>query len=161
MLRIADRLRRLRQLRRGLINMAEQTQVATGGCMCGAIRYKASGTPKGSGYCHCRSCRHHTGAPVVAFVDFTPEQVQWLSGNRRRYESSTGIFRAFCPDCGSSIARLWLDEATTWLCIGTLDAPELVAPKYHMFTEEQIPWLDIDDELPRYPRYPTAWEVEG
>ncbi len=146
MLRIADRLGRLRQLRRGLINMAEQTQVATGGCMCGAIRYKASGTPKGSGYCHCRSCRHHTGAPVVAFVDFTLEQVQWLSGNRRRYESSTGIFRAFCPDCGTSLTWEGYHSGNDWVefHVSTLDNPDEFPPNKHSHYGERISWLHCD-----------------
>ena len=134
----------------------------SGGCLCGAIRYRTTGIPLTTGHCHCQQCRRQSGALFFSGVGgFPAENISWLNKDPAIYEESLTRGWSFCPDCGSSIARLWLDEATTWLCIGTLDAPELVAPKYHMFTEEQIPWLDIDDELPRYPRYPTAWEVES
>jgi len=39
-------------------------QKVTGGCMCGAVRYEAIGEPMTVAYCHCSSCRRHTGAPV-------------------------------------------------------------------------------------------------
>ena len=130
--------------------MAEQTQTATGGCMCGAIRYKASGAPNGSGYCHCRSCRHHTGAPVVAFVDFTPEQVQWLSGNRERYESSPGVFRAFCRDCGTSLTWEGHHSDSNWVefHISTLDNPDEFPPNKHTHYGERISWLQLTDDFP-------------
>ena len=47
----------------------------TSGCMCGAVRYEAVGEPMTVAYCHCASCRRHTGAPVVAFVDIDPAKV--------------------------------------------------------------------------------------
>ena len=34
--------------------------------MCGAVQYELEGESEWTGYCHCHSCRKHTGAPVVA-----------------------------------------------------------------------------------------------
>ena len=152
MLSVAYGYGRRGQSTRRLIDMAEQTQTATGGCMCGAIRYKASSTSKGSGYCHCRSCRHHTGAPVVAFVVFTAEQVQWMSGSRARYESSPGIFRAFCRDCGTSLTWEGHHNGRDWVefHISTLDNPDEFPPNEHTHYSERISWLHLTDELPRY-----------
>ena len=127
--------------------------MVTGGCMCGAVRYRASGTPEGSGYCHCRSCRHHTGAPVAAFVVFAAEQIEWVAGDRARYESSPGIVRAFCRDCGTSLTwegghkgRDLID-----LHISTLDEPSAFLPNEHTHYGERIPWLQLTDDLPKYP----------
>ncbi len=130
--------------------MTEQMQTATGGCMCRAIRYKTSGTPKGSGYCHCRSCRHHTGAPVAAFVDFAPEQVQWLSGNRERYESSPGVFRTFCGVCGTSLTWEGHHSNSDWVefHISTLDDPDQFPPNKHTHYGERISWLQLMDNFP-------------
>src|SRR3954466_5546180 len=47
--------------------MSEQIQ---GGCLCGAVRFVASGEPTGVAWCHCQSCRRHSGAPVSVFVIF-------------------------------------------------------------------------------------------
>jgi hypothetical protein len=44
-----------------------------GGCLCGAFRFIATGQPKGIYWCHCQSCRKHTGAPVSVFVAFARE----------------------------------------------------------------------------------------
>ena len=133
--------------------MAEQTEMVTGGCMCGAVRYRASGAPQGSGYCHCKSCRHHSGAPVAAFVVFAAEQVEWVSGDRARYESSPGIFRAFCRDGGTSLTwegpHKGCDQID--LHISTLDEPSAFLPKEHTHYGERIPWLQLTDDLPKYP----------
>lgn len=83
--------------------MTEQNLPATGGCMCGAVRYEAIGDPKFVGHCHCHSCRKHSGAPVVTWVAFNPEQVTFTNGEPKLYESSPGIKRAFCGDCGTPL----------------------------------------------------------
>jgi len=120
--------------------------------MCGAIRYEATGTPKGAGYCHCKSCRHHTGAPVVAFVVFTADQVEWLFGDRVRYESSRGIFRAFCRDCGTPLTFEANDAGSELIeiHISTLDNPDEFPPNEHTHYGERISWFEVADKLPRY-----------
>jgi len=37
------------------------------------------------------------------------------------------------------------------LYIGKLDNPGSVTPGNHIFVEEKIPWVKIDDGLPQYP----------
>ena len=64
------------------INITEQEKMHTGGCMCGAIRYEAIGKTKFIINCHCHSCRKHTGAPMVTFVAFKKEQVNFTQGER-------------------------------------------------------------------------------
>ena len=44
--------------------MERDSHTVTGGCMCGAVRYKASGEAVSVIHCHCLSCRRHTGAPA-------------------------------------------------------------------------------------------------
>ena len=134
------------------MHLVDEMKLVKGGCMCGSIRYEASGAPQGAGYCHCRSCRHHTGAPVAAFVVFTVDQVHWTSGVRARFESSPGTFRSFCRDCGTSLTWERHDRKSDLVefHISTLDNPNEFPPNEHTHYLEKISWLHLPDELPRY-----------
>ena len=56
----------------------------TGGCLCGSVRYEARGAPLTVAYCHCLSCRRHTGAPLVVWVAFESDRVHHPNGERAR-----------------------------------------------------------------------------
>ena len=122
--------------------------------MCGAVRYEATDDPTWCGYCHCHSCRAHTGAPVVAFICYDADKTKWTTGVPRRYESSPGIFRAFCGDCGTPLT--WegnlegVDEIE--FHISTLDNPDEFPPTEHLFYAEKISWFEVDDDLHRRDR---------
>lgn len=135
--------------------MNDETQKTTGGCMCGAVRYEAVGETKFIGHCHCHSGRRHTGAPVVTWAAFDPEQVTFTKGERKFYESSPGVKRTFCADCGTPLScempSLYMPEThTIEFHISTLDYPDDYVPTLHFFHDERIAWFDVADELPRY-----------
>ena len=75
----------------------------TGGCMCGAVRYETTGESFGVSHCHCHSCRKHNGAAVVTLVGFKADQVTFSGDERKVYESSPGVGRAFCSNCGTPL----------------------------------------------------------
>jgi len=124
----------------------------TGGCMCGAVRYEATGTPVNSSYCHCNSCRKHTGAPVVMLVGYKLDQVTFTKGERKIYNSSPGVGRAFCGDCGTPLT--WEGEGgdgpLVEFLISTLDDPDANRPQSHSLHAERISWFDTADNLPRH-----------
>ena len=128
------------------------TENHEGGCMCGAVRYESAADSTWNVYCHCESCRKHTGAPVVAFVRFPLASIRWTRGERAIYESSPGRRRGFCRDCGTPLTWETEVKGEDWLVIhvSTLDHPERFAPTEHVFYAERAPWLEIDDGLPRY-----------
>ncbi len=124
-----------------------------GGCLCGAVRYQLNGEPahEGAGYCHCRRCQRSSGAPVVAWVTYPKTSVHILQGTPKRYQSSQKTIREFCPNCGTPLF-FWYTEGPEDIdiTIASLDHPDAVPPRYHIWTSSQIPWLTIQDELPRY-----------
>jgi hypothetical protein len=132
--------------------MENKTMPITGGCMCGAVRYEADGESLKVGHCHCHSCRSHTGAPVVTFVVFEQDRVKFTKGNRKIYNSSPGVGRGFCDQCGTPLTwegDAW-DRSIIEVHISTLDNPNAFVPTVHWFHGERIDWFDVADNLPRY-----------
>ena len=132
--------------------MEDQTDRVTGGCHCGAVRYEAVGAPVYVPYCHCETCRKTTGGPMALFVMFEKEQVRFTKGERKKYASSPGVRRAFCPNCGTSLTYEgeWGGKTIIEFLIGTLDDPEPFMPDRHAFYGERIGWFDVADKLPRF-----------
>jgi hypothetical protein len=128
-----------------------------GGCLCGAIRYRATASPVRGVICHCSMCRRHSGAPALAFVHFPAASFAWLKGQPSWYGSSAFAQRSFCPTCGSTLGmREDVLADRVQVCIGSLDAPYRVQINDHVWTREQLHWFDTRDELPRFAESSTA-----
>ncbi|MGH6905113.1 MAG: GFA family protein [Geminicoccaceae bacterium] len=129
----------------------------TGGCLCGALRYRASADPIRAVNCHCATCRRSSGAAFMTFVHFPASAFAWTSGEPKRYRSSNEAERGFCPVCGSTLS---MHEAVlpdrVQVSLGSLDRPDLVRPHDHVWTSSQLPWLEVVDDLPRYPTVSAA-----
>lgn len=127
--------------------------VHEGGCLCGAVRYRAQGQPLGVEYCHCSMCRRASGAPVVVWAAFPSVAVTFTRGEPARYGSSERGRRGFCSHCGSTLTFQWSDRVEEIdLSVGTLDDPGRLAPRWHIYTADRVPWLHIADDLPRHPQ---------
>ncbi|WP_339765341.1 GFA family protein [uncultured Hoeflea sp.] len=105
----------------------------TGGCLCGKLRFTASGAPYRVGLCHCLDCRRHHGALFHASAIF-PETAVTVEG-----ESGSYAGRHFCPACGSSVFSRSGDEIEVNL--GSLDAPDQFTPTYELWTVRRESWL--------------------
>ncbi|MFZ5718124.1 MAG: GFA family protein [Pseudomonadota bacterium] len=117
-----------------------------GGCLCGAVRFRASGPPRWIGWCHCQSCRKHSGAPVSVFVAYGQAEVEATRGEIARFRSSPGTTRGFCATCGSTLTcqgEARPDELH--IHVGAFDAAGELAPTFHIFPEERLPWLCLAD----------------
>jgi len=139
----------------GLTNINMNIKNMEGGCLCGAVRYCVSSSPFAAEYCHCSICQKNSGAPVVSWMDFHTNELTWTKGKPTKYKSSEYVTRGFCKECGSSFS--FYDtrhpEYIT-LTIASLDNPNLVKPIYHIYTDSQLKWLTIDDDLKRFPKGP-------
>ena len=119
----------------------------TGGCFCGDLRYRTSQDPEWVGSCHCTMCRKISGAALSTFAVFPPETFEWTKGAPTQYRSSEATTRGFCARCGSTLS--WETEEMFGVMVGSLDRPEDVQPECHTNTETWLPWLIMDDDLPR------------
>ena len=117
----------------------------TGGCLCGDVRFRLTGPPYEVDYCHCHSCRKHTGAPVSVFADCKGGIVEFTKGAPTLYQSSPGVRRGFCARCGSTLTyETDALPGEIHVHIGALDRPEDFPPHGKAsFAEERVPWLRI------------------
>lgn len=118
------------------------TNKFSGGCLCGAIRFKAS-SPINPHTCSCDICQKHTGAQSAVWIEFSACNVQWTGegGKPATYRSSATSSRAFCPRCGSSIGAID-DGPVIALLSGIFDKPNdpALAPEYHSFADMKPEW---------------------
>ena len=130
--------------------------VFSGGCTCGSVIFKAYGNPEWIGICHCNSCRRATGGTLGGACGFLKENVQLSGLSLKYYESSPGVSRSFCTICGSSVSytnEKWPTDIH--LMIGVFDKPEKLSPSFHIFVQDQLPWICLRDEIPKFKRAPS------
>jgi hypothetical protein len=57
--------------------MSEPTNRSwTGGCQCGAVRYRLLAPPNHASICHCRMCQKASGGPIMAFARVKKAQLR-------------------------------------------------------------------------------------
>ena len=125
--------------------------ITKGHCLCGAVTYEFEGEAKWCGHCHCESCRRTTASPFTTFVGVPKEAVRFTGADLKIFESSPGVERSFCDHCGTPICyegERWPDEVHFYAA--TLEHPERVHPRFHVNCDEQLPWVHLDDGLPRH-----------
>lgn len=120
-----------------------------GGCDCGSLRYRLTGEPYDSGYCHCRICQRTSGAPAQAFARYHAADFAYIKGKPKIYLSSDWGQREYCPDCGSQLLYRGR-EAPFDVAVNTptLDNPEAIPPRQHVWHRSRIGWYQIGDKLP-------------
>lgn len=126
---------------------------STGGCLCGAVRYRFRGDPSTCTVCHCRSCRLASGATPVAWLVVPLERFTWLGAPPSTFRSTPPVQRSFCARCGTPIAYQHDDapheiELTT----ATLDEPERFPPRYEIWLEDKLAWVTANPQRPHHER---------
>ena len=121
---------------------------ATGGCQCGAIRYRAECLGRSS-VCHCRMCQRAVGNVSAPLVIATG--IVW-QGTPATWASSNISERGFCSTCGTPLFLRDFEapDGECEIMIATLDDPELAPPAYHVGVESRISWVKLADGLPVY-----------
>lgn len=120
----------------------------TGGCQCGAVRYRLTARLDNAHICHCRMCQKQVGGPFMALVASLREDFSWTRGKPAMFKSSAHVDRGFCADCGTPLTY---DETTSPhvnFSIGSFDDPATIAPNGQVGTESRMPWFADLADLP-------------
>jgi hypothetical protein len=128
--------------------------VSTGGCLCGAIRYRIVGSASSTNLCFCTQCQKQTGAPMPAFATYRNEQLTLSRGEPKSYSATPRATRQFCSDCGSSLFWREHDADTLDVFLGSFDQPDQIPPPgFAIWTAHCVSWLA---DLPVESSFPGA-----
>ena len=122
----------------------------SGGCLCGAVRYEATGEAYNITHCHCLDCRRSSGAPFVTWASFRRSSFRFTAGKPREVRWA-GRLRAFCGECGTPLTFLTdTDALEVDVTVCSFDDPMAVTPNDHTWVEDRLPWIHLADGLPAY-----------
>ena len=134
--------------------MTETKKHYEGGCFCGSVRYRITGLPDWSAHCHCRDCQRAIGAAFTSWAGVKSENFEVTKGHITHCKWP-GVERGFCGQCGTSLTYVaeegWPGQVS--ISAATLDNPEIATPTAHVYVSHQLPWVKLDDGLPRHEKF--------
>lgn len=130
--------------------------VATGRCLCGAIRFGLKEKLAPVGFCHCSLCRRTSGAGSNAVLNVRRGRFEWLAGedNIQTYANETGWKSLFCRTCGSPAPHVLSDGERVLVPAGLLDGDPDLPRSGHIFVGSKARWEVIADDAPQFDEWP-------
>lgn len=128
-----------------------------GSCLCGAVRYEIAGEIGPISLCHCSRCRKANGSAFLAAAQVNPSEFRMVSGAESLgdFESSPGVHRIFCRNCGSPIiSRRPGPPEIIRVRVGTLDSYLKIKPQSHIFFADRAEWYEFEDDVAKYAERP-------
>ncbi|MDQ0475266.1 GFA family protein [Labrys wisconsinensis] len=129
--------------------MAEKALRATGGCLCGGVRYEIRGELRPVIACHCSQCARTSGHFVAATSCAAADLTLVSDATLTWYRSSDIAERGFCRTCGGNL--FWKPDQGDAISItaGTLDRPTGLAVAEHIYVGSKSDYYQIRDGLPQ------------
>ncbi len=124
----------------------------SGSCFCGAIRFSVRPPTMFCGHCHCSMCRRSHGAGYVTWLAVARDQFRIDSGESElaRFRSSEHGVRSFCKRCGSSLfCETSHQPDVVDVVLANMQGPIDRRPECHVYFDNRIDWVAVDDGLPR------------
>jgi hypothetical protein len=112
----------------------------SGGCQCGAVRFRVEGELGEGSICHCRMCQKAMGGFFGPFVSVEMADLVWTRGARKRFQSSNKVHRGFCGDCGTPLT-FEFGDTHIGLAIGALDQPGDVRLVEQLASTARVPYF--------------------
>jgi hypothetical protein len=126
----------------------------TGGCLCGRVRYEATGDALFSALCYCKDRQRASGSGHVPIMGMLKECFS-TTGTPKAYgnkaDSGHMAVRNFCPDCGSLLfgtPEAAPDMVTIYA--GSLDDPDVFEPQIAQFVRSRHAWDTSGAGLPEF-----------
>jgi hypothetical protein len=128
--------------------------MATGGCLCGGVRYEIEEPFVAMTYCHCTRCQRRTGTAASPQARIRPGSLRFVQGEelvKGWQPPDDGFEKCFCATCGSQLFSRAGDGTITSVRMGTLDEDPGLTPMHRTFVAYAATWEPIpDDGIPHY-----------
>lgn len=136
------------------------SEVLEGGCLCGAVRYRATTGPMLVGNCYCTDCRKSSGTTHCTHA-VVPDAAFTATGEIKLHASSADsgsiVSRGFCPECGSAIlSKNDSMPGMTFLRVSSLDDPDAVEPQMTVYASRAPAWAVLDRGKPVFDEIPEG-----
>lgn len=122
--------------------------VFTGGCQCGAVRYRIDGPLGRASICHCRMCQKAFGSFFAPLVSAPEARLTWTRGKPAEFRSSPIVARGYCAACGTPLHMKEDGDPNYEIAVGSLDNPELAPPIHQVGIESRLSWFKSLPDLP-------------
>ena len=113
----------------------------SGGCQCGAVRYRITGPLGHSGICHCRMCQKAGGNFGLVLLTTAVNQLEWTRGKAAEFSSTPVTVRGFCAKCGTPLYMHEAGDTNYELTVGSLDTPDNAPPVDEVGIESKRAWF--------------------
>lgn len=120
----------------------------SGGCQCGAVRYRASERNDNAHICQCRMCQKAMGNYFAPLVAIRKAALVWTRGTPARFRSSADVDRGFCANCGTPLFHDDVNSTHLNITLGSLDDPKVVPPETRDGMQGEMPFLKMLHLLP-------------
>ena len=130
--------------------------VYSGGCQCGAVRFRVEGALGDASICHCRMCQKAFGNFYAPLVSVRGAKLDWTRGEPKYFQLVEPRRRAASArDCGTPLTYEAPDGMA--LAIGAFDDPAAIAPTIQWGTEAKLPYVD---DIPALPGEDTMADID-
>ena len=137
-----------------MVNPSTSTQRLSGGCLCGAVRYRVDDTFEYAMNCHCSQCRRATGSAFKSFAGIGRENFSVVEGAEKLFRYGDDVTHdARCSVCGSFLYSQVREGQFVHVLLGTLHDVPSIRPSAHIFVTSKAPWYTIADDLPQYDEF--------
>jgi len=126
--------------------------LATGQCLCGAVKFRISGAFESFFLCHCARCRKDSGSAHSANLFSSTAKITWVSGaeNIKKFQlPGTRHVKCFCTTCGSALPFSQASDGMLVVPAGALDSHIGIRPNAHICCSSRANWDNDLDSLKR------------
>jgi hypothetical protein len=121
----------------------------TGGCLCGAVRYRTGGPLRDVVNCHCGRCRRMHGH-VAAYSQVAAADLELVEARGLAWYVADERELGFCRECGSRLFWRRVGSDRTSVAAGSLDEPTGLRTIAHIFAGSKGDYYEIADDVPRH-----------
>ena len=132
------------------------SEAHSGGCACGAVRYRVVGKPAFVAVCHCKFCQRRLASAFAILAAFDEKNVTITQGElveceHRSDESGRWLKMSFCPKCATTVCHTAeVRPGMRTIAAGTFDESDWFAIDRHIWAQSKQPWVTIPASATTY-----------